>query len=124
MPEFFELSQTIPASEIEPGTYRVSCMMWMEENKKTSGRLFANNNVQYYGYESDYTRLLTPGEINTYAGYAGQNGGGPFNLMPMEVYVRWRRAKTSRSAYALETGATTERRLQTTPDGSRLTTSA
>ena len=62
-------------------------MMWMEENKKTSGRLFANNNVQYYGYESDYTRLLTPGEINTYAGYAGQNGGGPFNLMPMEVYV-------------------------------------
>lgn len=87
MPEFFELSQTIPASEIEPGTYRVSCMMWMEENKKTSGRLFANNNVQYYGSESDYTRLLTPGEVNTYAGHAGQNGAGPFNLMPMEVYV-------------------------------------
>jgi len=87
MPEKFELSQTIAASDIEPGTYRISCMMWMEENKKTSGRLFANNNVQYYGSKSDYTNLLTEGEHNTYAGHAGQNGAGPFTLMPMEVYV-------------------------------------
>lgn len=87
MPERFELSQTIPSPDIEPGIYRITCMMWMEENKKTTGRLFANDNVQYYGKESDYTNLLTDGEQNTYAGHAGQNGAGPFTLMPMEVYV-------------------------------------
>ncbi len=87
MPSYFELSQTIPADKIEPGVYKVSCMLFIEENKKTSCRLFANNNVQYYGYESDYTNLLTEGEINTYANYSGQNGGGPFNLREMAVYV-------------------------------------
>ena len=87
MPQKFELSQTVAAADIEPGIYRVSCMLWVEEGKKTSIRLFANDNVQYYGTESDYTRLLTPGENNTYAGYAGQSGSGPFTLMPMTVYV-------------------------------------
>ena len=86
MPSNFELSQTIPASKLEPGTYRITCMLWVENSKKTTCRLFANNNVQYYGYESDYTNLLTPGEINTYAGYAG---GGTENIVlrDMEVYV-------------------------------------
>lgn len=86
MPEKFVLSQTIPASEIEPGTYRVACKLWVEVAKKTNCRLFANNNVQYYGYEDDYTNLLTPGEINTYAGYAGGNTSD-IVLRDMEVVV-------------------------------------
>ena len=42
--------------------------------------------MQYYGYESDYTNLLTPGENATYAGYAGGNTSS-FVLRDMEVYV-------------------------------------
>ena len=86
MPDKFVLYQTIPASEIEPGEYRVACKLWVEVAKKTSCRLFANNNVQYYGTESDYTNLLTPGEINTYAGYAGGNTADVI-LKDMEVTV-------------------------------------
>ncbi|UKK50690.1 glycosyl hydrolase 115 family protein [Prevotella sp. E13-17] len=86
MPEDFELSQTIPAEKLEPGVYRVTCMLWVENSKKTTCRLFANQNVQYYGTESDYTNLLVPGEVNTYAGYAG---GTTENIVlrDMEVYV-------------------------------------
>ncbi|MBQ8046522.1 MAG: glycosyl hydrolase 115 family protein [Prevotella sp.] len=86
MPADFELSQTIPASELEAGTYRISCLLWVENGKKTTCRLFANDNVQYYGYESDYTNLLTSGEINTFAGYAGGDAGN-IVLKEMEVYV-------------------------------------
>ena len=86
MPDEFVLSQTIPAAKLTPGTYRVACKLWVEVNKKTNCRLFANKNVQYYGTESDYTNLLTPGEINTYAGYAGGNTND-FVLRDMEVVV-------------------------------------
>jgi len=86
MPDEFWLYQTIPASKLTPGTYRVACKLWVEVNKKTNCRLFANQNVQYYGTESDYTNLLTPGEINTYAGYAGGNTD-EFVLRDMEVAV-------------------------------------
>lgn len=86
MPATFKLYQTIPAEKLTPGTYRIRCMLWVEEGKKTSCRLFANNNVQYYGYESDYTKLLTHGEVNTYAGYAGLPTSN-LTLRDMEVYV-------------------------------------
>ena len=86
MPNDFVLSQTIPASELTPGLYRVRCKLWVESNKKTSCRLFANDYVQYYGYESDYTNLLTAGEVNSYAGYAGGNSGSVV-LRDMQVYV-------------------------------------
>lgn len=86
MPDEFWLYQTIPASKLQPGTYCVSCLLWVEVDKKTSCRLFANNNVQYYGTESDYTNLLTPGENATYAGYAGGNTSS-IVLRDMEVYV-------------------------------------
>ena len=86
MPDEFWLYQTIPASKLQPGTYRISCMLWVEVDKKTNCRLFANNDVQYYGYESDYTNLLTPGENATYAGYAGGSTSS-IVLRDMEVYV-------------------------------------
>ena len=86
IPSDFWLYQTIPAGKIEPGVYKISCMLWVENSKKTNCRLFANKNVQYYGYESDYTRLLTDGEINTYAGYAGGDASA-ITLRDMEVFV-------------------------------------
>lgn len=86
MPAKFKLYQTIPADKLEPGVYRIRCKLWVEVAKKTSCRLFANNYVQYYGYESDYTNLLTPGEINSYAGHAGLETSN-ITLQDMEVYV-------------------------------------
>jgi len=86
MPDTFTLYQTIPASKLEPGRYKVSCLLWVEKNKKTNCRLFANQNVQYYGYHDDYTNLLTAGEVNTYAGYEGGSSSNMV-LKDMEVYV-------------------------------------
>ena len=86
MPDEFWLYQTIPASKIEPGEYLVACKLWVESNKKTNCRLFANQNVQYYGTATDYTNLLTEGEINTYAGYAGGSSSNVV-LRDMEVKV-------------------------------------
>jgi hypothetical protein len=42
--------------------------------------------VQYYGKESDYTNVLTEGEVNTYAGYAG-GSTNDFVLQNMQVEV-------------------------------------
>lgn len=75
MPEFYELSQTIPAEKLTPGVYEVRCKMYIEENKKADARLFANNSVMYYGREDDYTNLLTEGEIADYGGFAGRKNG-------------------------------------------------
>lgn len=86
MPESFTLYQTIPAEKLTPGRYMVCCKLWVEVAKKTNCRLFANNNVQYFGTEADYTNLLTPGEINTYADYPGGNTGD-IVLRDMEVIV-------------------------------------
>lgn len=86
MPDKFTLYQTIPADKLGAGTYRVACRLWVEVNKKTSCRLFANNNVQYYGYESDYTNLLNEDEHADYAGYAGGNTSD-IVLKEMEVVV-------------------------------------
>lgn len=86
MPDKFTLYQTIPAEKLGAGTYLVACRLWVEVNKKTSCRLFANDNVQYYGYKSDYTNLLTEGEHVDYAGYAGGNTSD-IVLKEMEVTV-------------------------------------
>lgn len=86
MPSNFALYQTIPAEKLEPGYYLVRCQLWVGVGLKGTCRLFANNNVQYYGYESDYSRILTPGEINTYAGYAG-GANNNFILRDMSVVV-------------------------------------
>lgn len=57
-------------SGLPEGKYQVSCSMFVENNKITTQRLFANNHVQYYGTEYDYFLNLTDGEVNTYAGWA------------------------------------------------------
>ena len=87
MPEVYELSQTIPASKLEAGTYLVSCLLGTLKDKLGTCRLFANNVVQYYGKESDYVSdVFTSGETHTFAGYVG-SGDGRMILKPMEVMV-------------------------------------
>lgn len=86
MPANYALYQTVPAEKLEPGYYLVRCQLWVGEGLKGTCRLFANNNVQYYGYESDYRNILTPGETNTYANYAG-GANNNFTLRDMSVVV-------------------------------------
>lgn len=69
MPHFFELSQTVTG--LPAGTYTVKCLLFVQSGCLGTVRLFANNNVQYYGKESDYANNLTQGESNTFAGYEG-----------------------------------------------------
>lgn len=86
-PANFQLYQTVPASKLKAGTYRVTCQLWCAPDKKGTTRLFAKNNVQYFGKESDYTDCLTEGEEATFAGYAGDRGDNAFVLKDMEVTV-------------------------------------
>lgn len=87
MPNTYELYQTIAASKLTPGTYLVTCNLGVFKEKLATCRLFANKNVQYYGKESDYqAKMLTAGEVNTFAGY-GASGSGRMTLRPMEVLV-------------------------------------
>ena len=72
MPNDFCLYQTIPARKLQPGTYRVSCLFWSEAGLEGMGRLFANNEVQYYGSIHDYEQNLTPGENNSFASYISE----------------------------------------------------
>ena len=83
----FQLYQTIPASKLTPGTYRVRCLLWCQTGAFGTCRLFANNNVQYFGKESDYNMNLTEGETNTFAGHRGTSGA-TFILQEMEVTVK------------------------------------
>lgn len=71
MPTDFSLYQTIPAVKLGAGRYKVRCKLWVQNGGKTTCRLFANNHVQYFGYDYDYTTLLEEGETATYAGYNG-----------------------------------------------------
>jgi len=86
MPDDFWLYQIIPSSKLKAGTYLIKCKLWAESGKLANCRLFANQNVQYYGKESDYTNVLTEGEVNTYAGYAG-GSTSDFVLQNMQVEV-------------------------------------
>ena len=88
MPDIYELSQTINADKIEPGTYLVSCLLGAMKDKLGTCRLFANNNVQYYGKEDvDYVpSMMTSGETNTFANYVG-SGDGKMLMKPMSVIV-------------------------------------
>ncbi|MDR1809370.1 MAG: glycosyl hydrolase 115 family protein [Prevotella sp.] len=85
MPSAFELSQTI--DDLPPGEYILRCRLGVPATGGlTTQRLFAGNNVQYYGAASDYQNNLTAGENNTYAGYAVDPGSGSgINLKEMSL---------------------------------------
>ena len=80
----FQFYQAIPASKIKPGLYRIRCLLWCKQGDLGTCRLFANNNVQYFGKESDYDKNLTEGETATFAGHKGTSGA-TFILHEMEV---------------------------------------
>ncbi len=84
LPEFYEFYQIIDKELLTAGTYKVQCLLAAKTNKRTSQRLFANQNVQYHGAESEYALNQTEGEIATFAGWAGDLDG---NLQEMEVYT-------------------------------------
>ena len=72
MPNDLCLYQTIPASKLQPGVYRVSCLFWSEAGLEGMGRLFANNEVQYYASPHEYEHNLTQGENNSFASYISE----------------------------------------------------
>lgn len=88
MPNDLCLYQTIPAVKLQPGTYRVSCLFWSEAGLEGMGRLFANNEVQYYGSPHDYEQNLTQGENNTFASYISEAvDGKSMQELSVEVTV-------------------------------------
>ena len=86
MPNDFCLYQTIPANKLQPGIYRVSCLFWSETGLEGMGRLFANNEVQYYGSVHDYEKNLTPGENNSFASYISEAVDGK-SMQELSVIV-------------------------------------
>lgn len=90
LPEFFEFYQIIDKDDLEAGTYKVQCLLAAKTNKRTSQRLFANQNVQYFSAESWYTNNQTAGEIATFAGWvptAGASDDTDGFLQEMVVYT-------------------------------------
>jgi hypothetical protein len=82
MPANFELYQNI--SGLPAGEYTVRGKMAIANNMLTTQRIFANNNVQYYGFQSDYGANLVAGENDSFAGWTTS---GNFTLQEMKVDV-------------------------------------
>lgn len=82
MPNEYELFQTIDS--LPAGKYIVKCRLAVMSDGVTNQRLFANNNVQYFGTEASYVSNLTVGESNTFADWTPAVG---YNLKEMEVKV-------------------------------------
>lgn len=91
-PNSFELYQDL--TNIPAGKYTVKCRLVVKESGLlTTQRLFANNNVQYFGKEEDYDLNLTEGEINTFAGWTPN---GSFSLKEMKTDVDVHEGETLR----------------------------
>lgn len=86
MPNDFCLYQTIPANKLQAGVYRVSCLFWSEAGLEGMGRLFANNEVQYYGSPHEYEQNLTAGEHNSFASYISEAVDGK-SMQELSVVV-------------------------------------
>lgn len=84
LPAFYEFYQTIDKESLAAGTYKVQCLLSSKTSKRTSQRLFANRNVQYFGEESSYEMNQTEGETATFAGWEGDYDG---HLREMVVYT-------------------------------------
>lgn len=80
MPSNFELYQQIEG--LPAGEYTVRCLMAIQQDKLTNQRLFANNNVQYYGFSSDYGANLLETEENTFATWNASS-----NYLLQEMFV-------------------------------------
>lgn len=83
LPELYEFYQIIDKSLLPAGTYKVQCRLAVGDNKRTSQRLFANQNVQFHGTKLQYESNLRVGEIATFANW----GDGEKNLQEMITYT-------------------------------------
>ncbi len=71
LPDLYEHYQTVTG--LAAGTYEVKCRLSVDQaSRTTTQRLFANNNVQYFGSSTQYVSNLTAGEVNTFAGHTPQ----------------------------------------------------
>ncbi len=84
MPADFSLYQNIAG--LPAGKYTVRCRMAVPSGKLTTQRLFANNNVQYYGYASDYVSNIAANEEYSFASL-NTLSATPYELAEMEVDV-------------------------------------
>lgn len=81
----FDFYQTIDKNNLPAGTYKVQCMLAVGSgNKKNNQRIFANNNVQYYGVASDYANNLISDEKYSFAGH---NSFSDSDMKEMIVYT-------------------------------------
>lgn len=82
MPANFELYQQLTG--LFAGEYTVRCKLTVPNGQLTTQRLFANNNVQYYGYQADYGVNMPEGEEKTFASWSTS---GNYTLQEMKVDV-------------------------------------
>ena len=82
MPTDFELYQNIVG--LLAGEYTVSCRLAVDNGKLTTQRLFANNDVQYYGYPSNYNLNLNSNEKYSFASWDTPSSS-PLGLREMKV---------------------------------------
>ena len=88
MPNDLCLYQTIPASKLHAGVYRISCLFWSEAGLEGMGRLFANNEVQYFASPHEYEQNLTEGENNSFASYISEaTDGKSMQELSVEVTI-------------------------------------
>lgn len=86
MPARFELFQIV--NNLPAGEYTVKCRLASFVGQLTNVRLFANNNVQYYGNQTDYGLNLSANETNTFAGYTGSpNTSASLKEMAVNVII-------------------------------------
>lgn len=83
LPAFYEFYQIIDKDSLTAGTYKIQCLLAVLESRRTSQRLFANQNVQYHGKKTQYVSNLTKGEIATFANWES----GEKNVQEMVVYT-------------------------------------
>jgi hypothetical protein len=94
MPATFELYQDI--NGLPAGLYTVRCRMAIDNGKLTTQRLFANNSVQYYGYEPDYDLNLKREEQYSFASW-NPSTASPLDLREMKVDVVIAKGETLRT---------------------------
>lgn len=68
-PDVYEFYQIIDKDDLTAGTYKVQCLLAAKTNKRTSQRIFANQNVQYFSTPEWYENNQTAGETATFAGW-------------------------------------------------------
>ncbi len=85
-PSEFKLYQTIPASKLQPGVYRVSCLLWCQNGKAGNCRLYANNSVNYYASALGAYSMKEDDEYSTFASHQGTTASY-CRLLPMYVNV-------------------------------------